>query len=182
MRVEITKDFIVKALDAERVELLRPGMWFGIPSSDGKRPELPKELCIRCAVGSVVNRMLAPTTESYWIFQLSGRVTSGDLVAPGYHEHRSYEDLEEFVSGELGGGQVQPMSALSYFFEAACMIEGSRRRIEVDDLDEYSQEKVNEMISEARARTIEFVRDHFPEKMEVDINGHEPAQDVARVE
>lgn len=178
MIVEVTKKFIMDALDAERIELLRPGTWFAVNPED---PFLvQKENCARCAVGSVVNRLLSPSATGKVIFNLSGQVTAGALVIPndteGLDDEYLLETSLEIMNDPLG----KPMAALSYFFEGCCVLEARERSI--DDLDECDQDVVEEVVTCARVDTIRFVEKHFPETVKIDINGFDPAADVKVVE
>jgi len=178
MIVELTKKFIMDALDAERIELLRPGTWFVV---NPERPYVePKENCARCAVGSVVNRLLDPlTTTGTIVFNLSGKVTAGALVVPSDDDQLDEDFLLENALEILNDPLGRPMAALSYFFEGACILEARDRGLDLEDCD---QDDVEEVVTAARKSTIEFVKRRFPETMRVDINGFDPASDVKVVE
>lgn len=184
MIIEVTKKFIMDALDAERIELLRPGTWFAVNPEDPF--PVQKENCARCAVGSVVNRLLSPSATGKVIFNLSGKVTAGALVIPndteGLDDEYLLENALEIMNDPLG----KPMAALSYFFEGCCILEARDRGVDNIELDECEQDVVEDVVEEvvtcARVDTIRFVEKHFPETVKIDINGFDPAADVKVVE
>ncbi len=176
MIVEVTKQFIIEALETERLELLKPGCWMEVDAD----VSTSKENCPRCAVGAVVNRVLASSTIAADIFSLSGRITAGALVAPSDEDILEEDDLRDTALEIMHDPLGKPMSALSYFFESCCVLE--LRVVGRDELEDCSPEEVREVISLARNSTIRFVKEHFPEKVKIDINGFEPAKDVVVVE
>ena len=175
MIVTITKKDIIESIASERLEVLRPGYWFG--------DDAVEKNCPRCAVGCVINRIVAEKTMPVDICKIAFKNVSGFAYRPRDEEDETEDEFEERVLENalevLGFAGTKPMAALSYYFEGVCEIrkrehqEGGRWS-EDPDVDEYT----DAMIEDARADTIRFVDKHFPETVLIDINGFEPAKDV----
>lgn len=184
MNVEVPKQVIIDAIANERLELLRPGTWFQMFDEADALPGLvQKEDCARCAVGCVINRIVAAHTAPGTIFSLASRNTSGWPIAPDGDDEYDLEEgrvLERALETLKKGHK--PMAALSYFFEGICQIRRDEHQSRGMDGSADPEGYTNAMIADARADTVDFVRKYFPEVVWIWVNGFEPADDIKKAD
>lgn len=158
MKVEITKQLVLDAIENEDIDLLNPGAWIG------SNTLTPPENCSRCMVGCVLNKVV---TEFRMIHRAAIEATKGGgRISPDTDEYAPYEydedNIRETALEALRDGY--PMTALSYFFEGMCLVYATDEKEDIEALP-------RSMVDEIREITLRFVRGHFPETMIIDING-----------
>jgi hypothetical protein len=163
--IELTREFVADAIRTE--SHLKPGNWVSRNEwSDCFGAESMAE-CTVCAVGSVMRHALSPTLHPSDIFYAAEAAAvpdpDGEAVLPcggtmlaGMSRSDIFAQADEFVD-------VAPMTALSFVFES------------LDDIYDGN-------IDAIRKGTIEFVMNHFPDTIHVEINGYEAAADVRVLE
>lgn len=181
----ITKEFIIDAIRKET--RLQAGRWLDLgdcPEDEGKEALPLKEVdCARCAVGAVLTRVLDPETPAGLAVEIAAEIAGDGDFAPsvelvlretigsgyGFDEDGLYKRLTLFAK-DIVENRDQPMTALSAFFEGAISI--------VNELDGYRPTHESGVMERVRDRTIDFVRENFPETVEIYIDGAKPAEDV----
>ncbi len=163
--IVLTKEFIIKAIKEE--EHLRVGL-FVASNSYRASIEVAEEDgdCYVCAVGAVLKRALDPHQKLMNIDRAATAATGGGDVVPifvddadyGYkpNAHLDVHD-DESVFALVDKTLDKPMRALSLLYEG---------------LSHYNNKDV------AIKKVLHYIAEKFPDRMLVDINGAEPAEDV----
>lgn len=115
-------------------------------------------------VGCVLNKVV---TEFRMIHRAAIASTiGGGRISPNTEEHSAAEyDLNNVRDTAIEAIESgYPMTALSYFFEGVCLVYATDEGEDIDDLP-------RSMVEEIRDLTLKFVKEHFPEKMIIDIDG-----------
>lgn len=154
--IELTREFVADAIEKEAK--LQAGSFIYDDADE------PAAGCGVCAVGAVMRRALAPTATRRTVFVTCDAATHYIESTPCSGDSRfEYSSDKEFVNAVLAHAAdavaYGPMTTLSYLFE-------SLSNVDVCDP------------AEVRGRVVSFVREHFPERVTVSINGFEPAADV----
>ena len=108
-----------------------------------------------CACGAVMRELLSTEQTLYSIFAASKAAVHDDCTAVDLEGNRydTEKEIEIAALGELKDGE-EPMAVLSFLFESR-----------------ISQFKLNEDVEVKRQRCIDFVTKHFPDTMQIDIDG-----------
>lgn len=187
--VTLSRDFIINAIEKE--SKLEPGQWIDDSTDDDSaqgvaRIETVRD-CARCAVGAVLTRALHPSTSVGKLIDLArenAENAEGDY-APNLTDVCDVDtlsDLDDMSTKEMYDHLTafarrllydleQPMIALSAFFEGAAEI--ARQTLG------YMPTHLDAAMDAVRDRTVAFVRENFPETVEVYIDGASPAEDVS---
>lgn len=151
--VKLTREFVLDAIEKE--SRLRAGYWidwFG----ESAGHDVNAEDCAVCAVGAVMRRALAKSAKATEVEFLCAEaagteteVVSGLCLTGGTNMESAISTAKTFVN-------KLPMAALSHVFETASRL--------------YPRT--------FRDVTLNFVREHFPPVILVDVQGSKPASDV----
>lgn len=167
--VEITKAKIIKSIQNEPV--LEPNGWVrfinaktlaGVAKSIKENPKTTA--CSACAVGGVLRNVLSPKT-TYNRFQMVISACIDDIVGVdcyGSYGPPTRKEIERDALEALNAGF--PMNAMSIVFEGFAQRHQDKGDRRAGNL--------------ARQPTINFVKKHFPAKIQIDIDGAKPAKDV----
>lgn len=163
--VEISKAKIIKAIESEPLKTLKANSWIDIWRGNAANPRVDNKSCSVCAVGAVMRNALLSKGQRALAIEDAAIAAMGDDSA----NHDWERSLEK----------KNWMAALSAFFESA----DSEIRNALDDVFlEFQSSYYDDMeliiARELRARTASFVKDNFPDKIQVDIDGAKPAKDV----
>jgi hypothetical protein len=198
--VRITKQHVLDAIKKE--PLIRAGSWVGLVVNDDKhdivvfKPEsgqgydiantrITDPRCCVCAVGAVMRSVIDASANIESIhYAAMAAIESGDRVEPDfdetYNEVGDTEDLEELRRAETETIADQAhheivcgeyMSALSVYFEG-------QATLRADALGKDRHDLTNDDFEVVRAQVAAFVAEHFPETMEIEIDGAPPAPGV----
>jgi hypothetical protein len=167
--VAIKKSDVIKSLKTEPL-LKSTGNWVTVSGVDrndtdddapyvsakGRLRDLNKKKgCHVCAVGAVIRSHLA-------VDQTPLSLQRACEAAVKYGAGSEYDDLNEALAGAEKKLHV-PMTALSHLFES--LSQGF-----------FYEDKLSP--DEVRSECISFVKKHFPDVIEVDIDGAKPARGV----
>ncbi len=157
--IEVSREWVAEALEKES-KLLAGRGWIALWASSVHRQD-----CAVCAVGAVMRRALSPDYGGNFAIDDTAELNAveGRLCIVGTDRYYSVEDIFDAASE---GGVAFPMNALSFVFES---------------LGEYHRQgnaTLLEIADAVRRDAIRFVRDYFPERVRLKINGYEPAQDA----
>jgi hypothetical protein len=150
--VTVTKTDVIKAIETETQ--LMGGTWIMADSPVGADyPEdVPFKHCRVCAVGAVFRPFLQERMRSADVENVIVKNLNGDhAVTPMFGE-----DIRQVAQRLLKEGAA--LNALSYYFEGQFLIELQKSVA----LTERDWERI-------RSRTIDFVREHFPETIEIQV-------------
>jgi hypothetical protein len=147
--VVLTKDEVINVLRDEPTFMFGTQMW-ATSSSDGK-------ICKTCAVGALVNRLIAAEESAQDVRRLCFASTKEDYYLPDGPEFRA-QALRLMNSGAY-------FASISVMYEGLCGDRGvaSWQQPDLDEMDEV----IDELLS--------FVQSHLPEKIEVRVHGYEDA-------
>lgn len=156
--ISITRARIIRAIKEE--PMLQAGSWafsleYGIPVADKKN-------CSVCAVGAVMRDCISKGQNWLEISNAASRSTNPV-------NSRTNDPQDDSPVGLAKDGWY--MQALSDFFEAKWTDVAKKENTYYRDLNKRQIRKI-------RNATIRFVEKNFPYKIQVDINGAEPAKDV----
>ena len=164
MIVELTKRFVIDAIEREPATRLETGQWYKMPKWWMRTglPTVRSRDCKVCAVGAVMRRAL-------YARESMDKVGVAAMTATQSEPSYGVRSVSHLASAETQALDLlkrgSPMCALSTMFE----VEG--REASTDD--DYA---------EVKKTVIAFVRKHFPARMRVDIGECRPAADVKVVD
>lgn len=184
--IEVSKKKILKAL---KTEPLYPGSWIKFPgNNDLKKIKINSKNCTVCVVGAVLRNVLNENESVDQLTAVARKATFTSTfadVAPTYatlyqdnEDDRKRKNRQIKLSTTLKNRAIQlikenhPVTALSYYFEGLFLV---HERIG-DSFD--GQRFDSQRIAIVRKSLISFVENHFPNKIQMDINGALPAEDV----
>lgn len=146
--IEVTKGQIIKAIKEE--PMLRRGTWV---SPVSQLSPVSDPTCSVCAVGAVLRAHLGQRQKAWRILDAAGAATAGAVSCMGDYTY-ARQELE----------QGRYMAALS------CVFEEAEREAQYNNDIEAGEA--------GRAAAITFVREHFPRRVRININGTRPRRGV----
>lgn len=175
--IELRKSRLMNAI---KKEPLKPGSF--VMTYESKDTVASKH-CQVCAVGAVMRSVLDKKQNHYNIFKAaSASIKDHVSVAPDIYDLEclvrdnlaedeiiSIKDLRTALTKEalrVLNEENSPMGALSFFFEGLC------------SLKEINGELTGVQLAGIRRTVFVFVRDNYPSKMLINIDGAKPAHDV----
>ncbi len=189
--VEVTRSRILKAIKTEPIKTLRPGQWVGYPRGFSWNKTVAEKSCSVCAVGAVMRNVLDPSQSYEWIDNAARQATDigGLILAPHYNDlkYKVNPSGVGFIRKVLTKRQMVTqlkksalkylnekncMAVLSYLFEGLC---GIASKGHYDKL-------TNTQLANIRRSVYSFVKNNFPHKVKIDIDGAKPAKDITVVD